>query len=170
MTIVRGAYTLIELLIVIVMLGIATAVVAPSLSSTDVLRVQAAVRSIVADLNVAQSEALARQQGRAIIFDIDNNSYSVVEVRGTTLNPASDTIQTVNLSGGRRFHDSRITEASFDGGNILYFDELGGPVNGPGSSTPSAGGSVTITGSGQIFTVNVEAYTGRVTVTRVSAP
>src|SRR5205814_10625361 len=63
------AYTLIELIIVIAMLGLATAVVVPSIGSTDVLRVQSTVRTIVADINCAQSDALARQQGRAMVFD-----------------------------------------------------------------------------------------------------
>lgn len=166
----RRAYTLIELLVVVALLGIASALVIPQVGSTDVLRVQATVRAIVADINFAQSDALARQQGRAIIFDTTNNTYSVVEVKSATLHPETDTIQTLNLNNSHKFHDSRIESAVFDGDNILVFDELGGTVTAPGSSTPSAGGSLIISGSGSRFQINVEAYTGRVTVTRISGP
>jgi prepilin-type N-terminal cleavage/methylation domain-containing protein len=164
------AYTLIELLLVIMLLGIATAVVAPSLGSTDVLRVQSTVRAIVADINVAQSDALARQQGRAIVFDTTNNRYSVLEVHGATLNPSTDTIYTVDLNNKHKFHSSHLDSAAFDSGNTLVFDELGGPVTGPGSSTPGNGGSVVVSGSGSTFRITVEAYTGRVTVTRIGGP
>jgi len=161
----RG-YTLIEILIVVVMLGIASALVIPSLGSTDALRVQSTVRAIVADINFAQSDALARQQGRAMIFNTDTNSYSIVEVHDTTLHPDTDTVYSVSLNNERKFHSSKLTAASFDGTNTLVFDELGGPVTGPGSSTPGNGGSITVSGSGESFVINVEAYTGRVSVQR----
>jgi prepilin-type N-terminal cleavage/methylation domain-containing protein len=165
----RG-YTLIELLIVVTMLGIASSVVLPSLGSTDVLRVQSTVRAIVADINVAQSEALAHQQTRALIFDVERNRYSLVEVPGATLDPASNTIYSVNLNDSRSFHNSVMVSANFDGDNVLLFDELGGPIADVGGSTPSSGGTIVVQGSGSVFNINVEAYTGRVTVTRVSGP
>jgi prepilin-type N-terminal cleavage/methylation domain-containing protein len=166
----RGGYTLIEVLVVITLLGIAGALVVPSLGQTNVLRVQAAVRSIVSDINFAQSDALARQRSRAVLFDVENNIYSVLEVHGATLNPQTDTIQMTNLNLHHIYHDTRLVAAAFDGTNALVFDELGGPVAGPGSSNPGAGGSITVTGSGAEFRINVEAYTGRVSVVRVSGP
>jgi type II secretory pathway pseudopilin PulG len=162
---------LIEVLLVIVMMGIASALVVPSLGTTDVLRIQSSVRTIVSDLNFAQSDALARQRGRAIVFDIPHNSYSIVEVHGSTLNPATDTIYTVSLSNTRKFNDAQLVSATFDGGsNTLVYDELGGPVTAPGSSTPGNGGTIVVTGSRSRFNIMVEPYTGRVTVTRISGP
>ncbi len=160
------AYTLVELIIVIVLLGIAAAMVAPSIGSTDVLRVQSAVRSVVADITFAQSDALARQQARAIMFDVANNKYSIVEVHGSTLHPETDTILTRSLRKVDRNGDSRLTSATFDGTSILVFDELGGTLQAAGSTAPGSGGTITIEGSGGIFTLAVEAYTGRITVTR----
>jgi prepilin-type N-terminal cleavage/methylation domain-containing protein len=165
----RRAYTLIELLLVVALLGIASALVVPQVGSTDVLRVQSTVRAIVADINFAQSDALARQRGRAVMFDIQNNAYAVVEVPlyGATLYPGTDTILSTDLKNARKFHDSRIESVNFDGGSVLVFDEMGGTVTAPNSNTPSAGGSVVISGSGERFQITVEAYTGRVTVTKL---
>jgi prepilin-type N-terminal cleavage/methylation domain-containing protein len=165
----RG-YTLIELLIVIAMLGIAGALVIPSMGSTDVLRVQATVRAIVADINVAQSDALAHQQPRALIFDPATNTYVVIEVPGSTIEPTGNTIKLVDLNDRRRFHNSRLVSADFSGDPVLIFDELGGPVTDVGGNTPSSGGTIVISGSGSVFNINVEAYTGRVSVVRVSGP
>lgn len=163
----RG-YTLVEMLITITILGIAGAVVIPSFGTTGVLRVQAAVRTVVADINVAQSEALAHQEGRAVMFFPDENRYAVVEVNGPALNPETDTLWSVAFEQGDRFGDSTIESASFSGGTALIFDEMGAPVDTPGSNTPGNGGTIMIRGSGSVFRITVEAYTGRVTVTRVS--
>jgi prepilin-type N-terminal cleavage/methylation domain-containing protein len=166
----RAAYTLIEMLIVVAMMALAAAIVVPSLGSASVLRVQSTVRAIVADINFAQSDALARQEGRAIAFDTANNAYSIVELPRGVYDPTNNTTYSVSLTNSRKFGDSRITAAAFDGHAMLYFDELGGPVADPAGTTPSAGGSITVTGSGSVFRIDVEAYTGRVTVTKISGP
>lgn len=164
---VRGAYTLIEVLMVVVLMGIAAAAIVPAMGSTDVLRVQAAVRQIVGDINYAQSDALARQQGRAVVFSTDTNSYSIVRITGAELHPDTDTIQTASLSKGAVYGDSKITKVTFGDAAELYFDEMGGPVSEPMGITPSPGGTVEITGAGGSFRITVEAYTGRVTVERI---
>ncbi len=167
---VRAAagYTLVEILIVIVILGIASAIVIPQIGSTDVLRVQAAVRTLVSDINFIQTDAMARQQARAIVFDVTGNTYTLVEVPGNSVEPTPENvIYTVDFNNSRKFHDSRFLAANFDGDAVLIFDELGGPIATPGATAPSAGGTATITGSGSTFDVKVEPYTGRVTVVRL---
>jgi prepilin-type N-terminal cleavage/methylation domain-containing protein len=166
----RRGYTLVELLIVVAILGIACALVIPQLGSTDVLRIQAAVRTIVADINLAQSDALARQEARALVFDVENNRYSLVAVPGSTIEPATDLLQAVDLNNSVKFYGAKLESAAFDGDEVLLFDEMGGPITTPGASTPSAGGNVVISGSGSTFRITVEAYTGRVTVNRLAGP
>jgi general secretion pathway protein H len=171
----RG-YTLIEVLIVVVVLGIAAALLVPSMGQTGVLRVQAAVRTVVADIAYAQSDALAYQQRRALVFDQDANKYTIYNVRGDAPFPDEDILVDGTRENGRaevgfndpRFGGAVITGVSFDGGSILTFDEIGGPVKTPTGDSPSTGGYVEISGSGSVFRVNVEAYTGRVSVVRVS--
>lgn len=163
----RHGFTLIEVLIVITVLGIAAAMVVPAMGGVGVLRVQAAVRAIVADITSVQSEALAYQKGRAIVFDTATNSWTVIEINGTELNPETDTLSTTAIKGST-FGDSVIESVDFGGGNTLYFDESGSPVTGPLVDEAAPAGTITIKGSDQTFRITVEAYTGRVTVEAVT--
>jgi len=161
------AYTLVEVLIVVVILGIAAGMVVPNMKGTGALRVQAAVRTIVADIAEAQSDSLAFQTGRAIVFHPDENRYSIVEVLGTTIDESLDTLRQTRLAGND-FGDFAFVSVDFGGTQTLVFDELGGPVTEPGGNTPAPNGVIQVTGSEQAFTITVEAYTGRITVTRTS--
>lgn len=159
------AYTLIELLIVILVLGIAAALIVPSMGGTGSLRVQAAVRTIVADLTEAQSDALAFQKGRAIVFDTEHNSYSIVDVNSSELDVENDLIRRTTIHGAE-FGDARIESVEFDDEATLVFDEMGSPVQEPMGSDPASNGTIVVSGSGQQFTITIEAYTGRITVAR----
>ncbi|MCC6323042.1 MAG: prepilin-type N-terminal cleavage/methylation domain-containing protein [Phycisphaerales bacterium] len=172
------AFTLIEMLITVVIMGIAGALVIPAMGETGILKVQAAVRSIVADITFAQSDAVAFQERRAIMFDVDANSYRVIQVPGSTLEPDTNTLFDPTKSDGRfivnfnqgQFGDARILSASFDGEPNLIYDALGGPVADPSGAAVGAGGTIVVQGSGSIFTITVEPFTGRVTITRADAP
>jgi prepilin-type N-terminal cleavage/methylation domain-containing protein len=162
----RRGYTLVEVLIVVTVLGIAGAVAAPAFSQTGVLRVQASLRSIVADISEAQADALAMQQSRAVVFDAASTSYTIVRVPGTTVDAKVDGIFTTHL-GGSRYGDAKFDKISFNGGSTLIFDEMGSPVAAAGSSTPANEGSLEVTGSNQRFKIAVQPYTGRVVVSKV---
>lgn len=186
----RRAFTLIEVMIVVILLGIAGALVIPSMSQTGVLRIQAAVRTIVADITFMQGEAVAYQGRRAMWFGkvaqwnaatsswtfVNGNGYVLAEINGPTLNLNVDYMIEPGKLGRpyfRNFDDDRfggavLSAANFDGNALLIFDELGGPVANLTGPIPSIGGSVTITGSGAMFVLQVEPYTGRVTVTKTA--
>ena len=172
----RG-YTLVEILVVVTVLGIAAAMVIPEMSSAHSLRVQAAVRTIVADITLAQSDALAMQEARAVVFDIETNSYTLVEVVGGVVDPETNAMFDTGGPGGRFVRDfgddvyggSRITAAVFDDDATLIFDEMGSPQRDPDDTTPGNGGYVEVTGTDSVYRVNVDAFTGRVTVERQEA-
>ncbi len=174
----RRGYTLIEILIVITVMGIAAALVIPSLGQTHVLRVQAAVRTIISDITYAQYDALAYQSGRAVVFDAGTNSYSLLEVTGLTLDPANDTLYSPSGPGQQfivmlddpRYGGAVIQNVNFDGDSTLIFDEIGGPVTAPGSDVLSSGGSLEVAGPTSTWRIDIAAFSGKVTVTEVTAP
>ncbi len=163
---VRRAYTLIEVLVVVTVLGLAAALVVPSMGNTGVLRVQAAVRTVVSDITYAQADAMAFQSGRAILFDADANLYTLCEVRGTVIDPVADRIYDQTFAD-KRFGDAAIVAANFGGQGRLIFDEMGAPVTTPGGSIPAPNGWIDVRGSDETYRITVEGYTGRVTVSRV---
>jgi prepilin-type N-terminal cleavage/methylation domain-containing protein len=172
----EGGFTLIELIMVIAVLGLAAALVIPQMGSVQVLRVQAALQTVVSDLTFAQADAIAFQQRRAVVFDTENNRYRLVSVPGSTIDEAN-TLYLPEGAGGRyivnlnvdRYAGARLASSTFTTASPLVFDDLGSPMADAGSDTPGSGGTVTITGSGQTWAVVVEPFTGRISVRKVEA-
>lgn len=172
----RGAYTLVEVLVVVTIMGIAGALVIPSIDQAGVLRSQAAVRTIVSDIAFAQSDAVAMQEQRAIVFNIESNRYTICRARGSSVDPEVDFIvDPYNQRTGRyevtltqeAFGNVRMTGAEFDQTDaVLIFDEFGAPVVSVGSNTPSAGGTITLRDDYFDFTITLESFTGRVVTSK----
>ncbi len=178
----RRAYTLIELLIVIGILGLAGALLIPSLVQGDTLSIQGAVRQIVADITFAQSDALAHQEMRRIYFYDDGSGYCLYRVPQSeiALEFDPDTVDYVNdpLASGGKFapYIVRFADGGFDGISIsgvtldgderfMTFDALGGTVN--TSSLPGTGGSITVKSANAAYTITVAGFTGKITVASV---
>ncbi|RMH24016.1 MAG: prepilin-type N-terminal cleavage/methylation domain-containing protein [Planctomycetota bacterium] len=173
--VLRSGYTLIEVLVVVVVMGIAGAVVLPSMSGAHVLKVQAAVRSVVADITFAQMDALAYQEPRGIVFDTDANRYTLIQITGGEVDLDADALYDPKGPGQRYIVDldkadfggAFISEVDLNGGDTLIFDELGGPVASAGSDEISTSSSVTISSPNGRFRIDIAAFTGRVTVVRL---
>lgn len=179
----RLAYTLVELLVVIAVLGMAGAIVVPSLQNEDDTDVQAAVRKMIGDLSFAQSDALARQRYRRVHFYADGRGYCIVRETSATYADAfdPDTADYVNDplgspgSMGRyivdftldnRFRNVRIESASIDGGgrDIIY-DPIGGTVQ--AGDAPGSGGAVVLVAADSRFEISLSAFTGKLRVRRL---
>jgi len=191
--IARG-FTLVEVLVTVVLLAIAATLVIPSMGSTDILRVQSAVRQTVADITFAQTDAMAFQQRRAIWFNrvpVDptespwtfavGNGYTIAEVSGPVLDLSTASLYHPD-EPDQPFHrdfdqgdfgSASFTDADFDDDELLIFDELGGPVRTLTGEETSNGGVVRIVGGSEgqwAYDIGVAPMTGRVTVTRLELP
>lgn len=184
-----AGFTLIELLVTITVLGIAAALVVPSMNSTNGLRVQAAVRTIISDIAFAQSDAMAYQARRVIQFNkvarlntgasyayVTGNGYTLAEPTGSVLDltasamfdPARPAAPLSRDFDQSNFGGATISGVNINGGDLLIFDELGGPVTTLTGNDP-ASGTIDITAVGESFRISIAPYTGLITVARREA-
>src|SRR5258706_16435798 len=82
----HSAFTLVEILVVVIILGIAGAIIVPSIGSRNDLKAAAAARGIMADLIYTQNLAITSQGNRYVKFDVVNQQYSVTNSAGGTIN------------------------------------------------------------------------------------
>ena len=152
----RGGFTIIEMMVVLVILGIAAALVVPNIASSASFEVQGAARAVMADLYAAQNGAISDQAERKVIFDVAGDSYSVTDSTDTPIAaPWLGGTYTVAFGPTSSFKGVTITAVDFGGATTVSFDELG---------TPDSGGTITIQAGGIQYRITVTAFTGRVTV------
>jgi prepilin-type N-terminal cleavage/methylation domain-containing protein len=72
---VARGFTLLELIVVLAMVGIALAVVLPRFRLTPSQRVAADARQLLRDLELARTRALATRRSAQMVFDVVRNSY-----------------------------------------------------------------------------------------------
>lgn len=168
----RG-FTLVEILVVVVILGIASAIIIPQIGSRDDLIAAAGARVLMSDLIYAQNRAIAVQKPHYVQFvgqqytlltrDSDASPLYAI-THPITKDPYAVTFGAAN-SGLEKV---AIGTFSFGGPSVLGFDELGSPVAydvGTNTSTPLAtSGTISISCGDITLTVSVEPYTGETLV------
>ena len=180
----RRGYTLIELVIVVALLGLAGALVVPHAIGLSTMETQSAVRRLVADIHYAQSEAISHQAYRRVQFFDDGRGYCLLAIDdGTFASPFDESTATyledpagtfgmwgryvVDYGADARYGDVQIGEVDTDGdGRWLTFDALGGIVVEPGVA--AGAGRIVIEGTDEQWEVLVTPMTGRLVVQRLS--
>ena len=153
------AFTLVELLIVVLILSIVAASAVPALSEAFVdLKLRSAARRLMANLNYARN--LAITEGAPCGLAFTGQGYSVVKFTDTAaLHSASNPVithpmtrqpWTVSLAS-----DRTTVQATFAGDTVFYYDATG---------APSAAGQIVLRQGGLVVSILLEASTGRVTV------
>ena len=173
---VRRAFTLVEILIVLIIIGIASAIVVPSLGTHNDQNAASAARTVVADLIFAQNRAILSQAIRYVNFDTVGQKYSVLTVKPNVAaiyeqNPG--TLQnyiayfgTSAPPGG--LQSVLLQTPSADGKTCIAFDELGQPY----ACDASTGVTTALVNTATFpvkcgtftLTVKVEPYTGAMSV------
>ena len=172
----RRSYTLIELLLVCAILGIAGALLVPQMVGRDIMACQAAVRLIIGDITFGQSDALAHQELRRIHFDADGMGYSISRVTQASLgqpfdpdtadyihDPLEGGDYIVSIGGDERFDGVTIQSVNIDGnGRDLHFDALGGTIT--SSGTVGTGGNIVVASANDSYRITISPFTGKITV------
>ena len=127
----RG-FTIIELMMVVVLIGILAVSVVPKFVDTSAISLVGAAAMVAADIRYTQELAMSTNSSKTIVFTTSNDNYTV-DSRNVDL-PSK-----VSISSGMTF----------------TFNSLGEPTTGGGSS-------VTLSAGAETKTITVENYTGRV--------
>ena len=163
------AFTLIEILVVVVILGIAAAIVVPAIGSRSDLKATSAARMIMADLIYAQNRSISQQKMHFVRFDKTAQTYKILE----QINPsavyvvhpveASNFIVKLGANGPKPIRDVTLDNITFDGKTILAFDELGTPYSYDASTnvyTAMTAGSVRLACGTLKLTITIEPFSG----------
>ena len=170
------AFTLVEILVVVLILGIAAAVIVPSMGSRDDLKAAAAARMIMADLIYAQNRAITTQQRHYVVFNTttpQNYRVSLSPTDGSSIqHPVSKNpyIMRVGPGGSSGLNEVTMSAVSFEGKTTLAFDELGVPyfydpgANATTATSASGGSAVQVRCGTHTLTILIEPYTGEIKV------
>ena len=168
---IPAGFTLIEILVVVIILGIAAAVIVPHIGSRSDLKATSAARLIMADLIYVQNRSISQQKMHYVAFDTATGSYRVQAMEGS---PAVMTVIThpvdqapfvvaIGPAGAAPLRDVKIDAATFDGQQWLAFDEMGTPYaynNGTQVLTALTSGTVSLKCKDMLLNIIIEPFTG----------
>ena len=172
----KRAFTLVEILVVVVILGITAAIVVPQIGTQSDLKAAAAAREVMADLIYAQNRSIATQTKHYVVFDTTAGSqkYSIKMGSGMVDIPhpiTKDTSYVVKLGQKNTpLADISLGAVSFESFTTIAFDELGVPYSYDPSTTnttalsTSGGSTIQIKCGAYTLTVSIEPYTGEIKV------
>jgi prepilin-type N-terminal cleavage/methylation domain-containing protein len=164
----QTAFTLIEILIVILILAVAALIVVPNIGSAGSTEAVSAARVLQADLDVARSMALTTQVPTSVVFSSDLKSYMVTaNYAGGAYTSTVAVNHPVNM--GQLFQVTipslngmsgvRVTNVNFGGLTYVTFDSLG---------APSSAGTITLQCGTTVMVITIDSLTGVVSVARTA--
>jgi len=162
----NNGFTLIEILIVIVVIGIAAMIVVPMMSSAATMQIRAAANIIAADLEYAKSMAISRGQNYSVVFDKSTESYSIKKDGSVIPHPVKKGFDyVISFQSDSRLDRVDIFNVVFDPGSsqTITFDYLGSPYSGTGN--PLNSGVITLQAGGITKIINIEPITGYISIT-----
>ena len=158
-----NGFTLVEIIVVVVILGIAALIAVPMLSSAADMQVRAAANRLAADLDYAKGLAVTHQKNYSVVFYPASESYDIRETVANVIvkNPVRpDQDYVVNFSTDSNM--SRVNIASTDlTSDTVTFDYLSSPYTG---GSPLNSGVITLQAEAFTMTVDIEPMTGYVTI------
>lgn len=160
-------FTLVEILTVVVVMGILSALVVPMLGDTSQSKLIAAANMIASDISYAQIESISHADDlRFVIFDLENNSYFIAPTSDLTtpvINPIGNRPYRVTFgtSNARQLSGVTISSVSMNGDNQLRFGVYG-------ELDQAMPASVTLTCEGHQITVTVDPTCGDMSISDIT--
>ncbi|MFC1666758.1 Tfp pilus assembly protein FimT/FimU [Candidatus Omnitrophota bacterium] len=159
----RQGFTLIELAIIIVVLGILAVTVLVSGTAKGPIRLEAACQRLAMDLRYMQEMAMAEQVRFGISFDTSDEAYFGYRINTSSKakDPQTQGDLEVEFDEMREFNEIQIVSTNFS--DAVEFDSIGAPYDGNGVLVSSEG-IVTLTDDSNSKTVRIEPVTGKVSI------
>lgn len=147
----QGAFTLIQIVIVIALVGVLAITAVSFLPSQSKIRLDAATKQVVAHIQVAQQNAVTTTVTSGVSF-VNGGAYTAYQ--GTTATPIKNpqTGQNLIITLSATYPGISLTKSY-----TVEFNSMGTPTTG-------GGGNITISDGTTTKTVTVSANVGRVTV------
>lgn len=144
-------FTLVEVLLTLVLLGILAIAAVFLIPNMNHFRVSAAAKQVQSDIEYARLNATTTGQTSGVQF-LDNGPYTVYQGSAATplSNPLTRSNMVINLN--RNYPGTSIS-----GNYTVEFDRMGKPTTG-------GGGSLTLVNGNASKVISVTANTGKVTV------
>lgn len=155
----RRGFTLIELILIIVLLGVLSVVAAPRMFTSDDFYARGFHDETLALLRYAQKTAIAQRRTVCVTFTTTSASLrtATVEAVGTCsanlVGPRGDTPGTITSRSGVNYSTSPLSPPA------VSFDGQGQPLDFSGAVIGAAS-TITVSGSGKVITI--ESATGYV--------
>lgn len=152
----EDGFTLVEVIIVVVILSIAAMIAVPMMSSAETFQLRSATSMLASDLEYAKNLAISKGQTISVVFDDGDDSYSLEDQTGTTLeHPVKKGFNfIIDFGSDGTFEKVEINQVNL-ADSILEFDSLG---------SPDEGGTVVLNAGGETLTVTIEPVTGYISV------
>jgi prepilin-type N-terminal cleavage/methylation domain-containing protein len=166
----RPGFTLIEILVVVVIMGLTSAIILPQLGSRDDIKTVSAARGLASDLLYAQSRSIATGTMQYIVFSTSSSGkYDVMDSvapANIISHPVLHTPYEI-VFGTAPLQSVSLNSVSFDGNTTIAFDTLGVPYSYQASTqtlTPLTVGTIVLKAGSATSTVTVQPYSGEIKV------
>ena len=164
----KNAFTIIELIIVISIAAIISVVSIVSLSGLQDIRLNDAANKIVSDLRYAQGLAYSNNSWYGISFQTTpSNTYNIYITDGNTdtiisdpKNPAQSFIVDIDSD----YAGVSIVSVNIGGGSKVEFSPIGIPYTDKNGSPIITTGTIVLTSNSGNKTINITANTGEINV------
>jgi prepilin-type N-terminal cleavage/methylation domain-containing protein len=163
-----NGFTIIELVIVIVLLGIMAMAVSITLTPSSSIRLDTAAKRVAADLRYAKSTAFSYSKWYGVTFQTDpTNTYTVFQTNGTMDATIKDPASLGNnfivnipaLYGG-----VTLSSVNIAGGSKVEFNPVGTPYNDKNGTAISSAGAITLQYLGNTKTIYITPNTGYISI------
>ena len=159
---------MIEMITVVVVIGIVSALMVPMLGDTGQSKLVAAANLIAADIGYAQIESISHADDlRFVLFDLDNNSYFIAatsDLSTPITNPIGNKPYRVTFGTGsnRQLSGVAISSVSMGGDNQIRFGIYG-------ELDQATDATVTLTCDGYQITVIIDPTCGDIGMSEITA-